>query len=207
MGNRPTVTMTDEQAFLASALSAVQIKMATLLAKGGYTQHAAYIEAGGQAKSRSSQDSDAHRIMKDPNFQAFYQSLLKTAHSRAVMDREEALMRLTNMSRVTVNDILEFYNVTTGEDEFGLPITEQRWKVRDLSKVPEYVAASIKSITETRNGPKVELHDSADALKQLRAMSGWDSATKYDVTSGGQSIAPTVVERRIVDPKARKGFR
>lgn len=108
--------------------------------------------------------------------------LLRTAKIRSkvaellesnMMASKEALWRLGQMARV---DISQFVKSKNGNGDFGL-----NW-----SNIKKY-GFLIKSITHTKYGPKIELHDSQKALELIAKHLGLFT-DKLDVTSGGQSI-------------------
>jgi phage terminase small subunit len=87
------------------------------------------------------------------------------------MESGEALWRLASMARVDISDFIKGSN-----GDFSLNWTNVR-KYGFL----------IKSITHTKYGPKIELHDSQKALELIAKHLGLFT-DRIDVTSGGQSI-------------------
>lgn len=194
---KPTSTteLTEEQIKLAAELTTLQKKFVINLLSPNTSQRQAYIAAGGQSKTEKAQDASASRILADVKVKAFYESLLKSAASTAVMTREEALERLSWSARVTIKDVCDFKNVKIGEDENGEPVFQTVWTMKNAEDIPDHIAASIKSVTITKTGPKIELYDSNAAKKQLADLEGWNSATKH-VVSGKLEVSQ--VTRRIV---------
>lgn len=95
------------------------------------------------------------------------------------MDSKEAIWRLGQMARVDISHFIK-----GGNGSFTL-----NW-----TNIKKY-GFLIKSITHTKYGPKIELHDSQKALELIAKHLGLFT-DKLDVTSGGQSL-DTALERLI----------
>lgn len=54
--------------------------------------------------------------------------------------------------------------------------------MKDSNEVAETAAVAIKSVTMTKFGPKIEMHDKLSAIQQLAKMQGWEAAQKVDNT-------------------------
>lgn len=147
----------------------------------GMTQRQAYLDAGGKAKTENTQDSSSSEILSNPKVRSFYDKLMEEAASAAVLTREEALLILSNNAKVKMSDVADFSFQCVGKDEEGQDIMQTVWQMKDSKDIDIDVMAAIKSITMTKEGPKIELHDQHGAIKQLSAMQGWDSAKKHDV--------------------------
>lgn len=106
--------------------------------------------------------------------------LTAKATSDAVMTRQQAMERLSLIAGVNITDILEFdqHDVETAE---GL-VRETIWRMKDSDEVREAAAVAIKSVTMTKYGPKIEMHDKLSAIQQLAKMQGWESATKHELS-------------------------
>jgi len=152
----------------------------------GKTQRQAYYDAGGKAKSDLSADASVSEMLSNPNVRAFYESLMDEATSKAVMTRSEALERLSLMGRTRITDIVEFETVEvsavdpkTGED---VKKTETIWRIKESAELNELAASAIKSVTMTKFGPKIEMHDAASAIAQMSKMQGWEAPNKVQVS-------------------------
>ena len=132
----------------------------------------AYKKAGGRAKTRSAQDNAASVMLRNAKTKAFYNSLMNEGISEAIMTKEQALTRLTRTASVTIKDVCDFKNLQVGEDENG-PVYQTVWTVKNAEDIPDHIAACIKSVSVTREGPKLELYDSNASIKQLSDMLGW----------------------------------
>ncbi len=172
------ITFTPQQLELASSLTPLQRMTVINMVAGKMSQREAYKEAGGKAKTDASADAAVSRMLSDVKVNAFYESLLNTAAKEAVMTRTEALERLSRSARVTVLDIAEFSEEVVGNDDDGNPIVQTSWRIKNSDEMSLEAAASIKSITATKFGPKLEMHDAQGAIKQLSEMEGWAAPKK-----------------------------
>jgi len=186
------VSLSPEQLELASKLTTLQRKFVINLVGSKMSQREAYVAAGGRAKSDSAKDNSASVMLSKTKVKGFYDSLLNTATTSAVMTREEALERLTLSARVRITDVCDFRNVQTGEDPDGDPVYQTVWTIKNSEDIPAEIAACIKSVAITNQGPKIELHDQTAATKQISDMQGWNAPKKTELTGkDGQSLAIT----------------
>jgi len=172
--------LSKEQLELSKGLTDLQRRFVVNLVSG-MTQRQAYIEAGGRAKTPGAQDNSASVMLSRSKVRAFYDSLIEEAQSNAVMTKEQALVRLTQSAKVTMKDVCDFRNIQVGEDENGDPVHQTVWTVKNAEDIPSHIAACIKSVSITREGPKLELYDSNSSIKQLSDMLGWALPTKPTV--------------------------
>lgn len=143
-------------------------------------------------------DASAARLLATVKVKEFYDSLIESAAENAVMSRTEALERLSLMGKARITDILEFEVVervvnvegVKERDEKMETKTETIWRIKESAELNELAAASIKSVTMTKFGPKIEMHDAAAAIKQLATMQGWEAPSKVDHTSTDGSMSP-----------------
>ena len=183
------VKLTSEQLELASVLTTLNRGFVINLVSG-MTQRQAYLEAGGTAKTEAAQDANASRMLSDARVKAFYDSLMASAASAAVMTREEALLRLSKAGRITITDIADFRESIVGEDENGDPVMHTVWSIKNSEDMTPEAASAIKSVTSTKMGPKLEMHDPQAAIKQLADMQGWNAASKHDLSSSDGTMTP-----------------
>lgn len=196
MGETKQIKLTSEQLELASKLTPLQRKFVIYLVSSNMSQREAYKAAGGKATTEGAQDVGASRMLSQDKVKAFYESLLNSAATVAVMTKEQALERLTKSASVTIKDVCDFKNVQVGKDKKGNPVFQTVWTVKDAEDIPDHIAASIKSVTITKTGPKIELHNSHGAIKQLGDMLGWN-APKESKLSGELTVNEVV--RKVVD--------
>ena len=176
--------MTPEQQALADKLTNLQ-RGVVLGVVAGKTHEEAYADARQKpAKNAETARAIVSRMLTDVNVKAFYDSLVSNAATDAVMTRSEALERLSLMGRTRITDIVEFETVEvsavdpkTGED---VKKTETIWRIKESAELNELAASAIKSVTMTKFGPKIEMHDASSAISQLSKMQGWDAAQKIE---------------------------
>ena len=193
------ISFTEKQMELASKLTPLQRKFIIELIKPNTSQRQAYIKAGGTAKTENAQDQGASRMLSQAKVKAFYEAMLETKTIDSIMERDEALEILSTNARVKMTDVADYGFVEVGKDEDGNPIMQTVWTMKDSKDIDPKVISCIKSVTMTKQGPKIELHDQQGAIKQLTDLQGWSSAKKFEVTGkDGDPIAITNIERKIV---------
>ena len=176
------MSLTPEQQSLSDDLTKLQ-RLLVLGMVAGKSQRQAYYDAGGKAKDERTADASASEILANPKVDAFYQSLIAQAATSAIMTREKALERLTMMAETEITDILEFKQVEVkrlGKDGEEETDWETIWTMKDSSEAHCRAKASIKSVTMTKQGPKIEMYDARDAIAQLSKMQGWEAAQKVE---------------------------
>ncbi len=133
-------------------------------------------------------NNKASALLKKGEIGARLEHLNKSAVTDSVMTRQRALERLSLIAETSITDILEFDQREI--DSPDGPITETIWRMKDSVEIPEVAAATIKSVTMTKFGPKIEMYDRLGAIQQLARMQGWESAQKHDHTSSDGSMSP-----------------
>lgn len=181
--------MSEEQKSLFDALTTLQQQI-SLNSLSGMNDINAYKASDGKAKTVKAMEASVCQILGHHRVVAFMDSMKATTVSSVIMGREEALKILSKNARVKISDIAVFSYVAVGVNSDGEEILESTWKIKDSEDIDPDVMACIKSVTMTKNGPKIELHDQQAAIKQLAIMQGWDSATKFDHTSSDGSMTP-----------------
>lgn len=141
----------------------------------------AYINAGGKAKTNDSQRAVSSEIFAKPNVQALYRYLEQKAMIVAKITKIECVKILSDIARTKITDLISFETKSgkcriTGED-----IQYTQWHVLNSENLPDAIAHSIKSVTMTKMGPKIELRDSIAALKELNRMQGWIAPQQLNV--------------------------
>ena len=187
--------MTPDQQALADACTNLQ-RLTVLGVIAGKTQRQAYYDAGGKAATDEAADTSAYEIMSKPEPKAFYDSLLAEAVDKAIMTRSQALARLSLVADTRITDILEFETVDVSSDD-GESKTETIWRMKESVELQERAAASIKSVTMTKFGPKIEMYDATAAIGQMAKMQGWDAPEKVahtDAEGNPITIMPMRIE-------------
>lgn len=178
--------MTPEQQLLFDQLTELQQRTATgVLA--GMTQRAAYYAAGGSAKSDESADSTAAIMLSNAKVKAFMDSMKAQAISKAVMSRDEILARLSLIARTGITDIVRFKTANIGKDmETGEDINQTAWTIdEDLQDSDPDKLASIFELEVGKNGPKIKMHNSVQAMAQIAKMQGYEAASKHEIAGPG----------------------
>lgn len=183
------ISFTPHQMELASKLTPLQRKFIIELIRPNTSKRQAYIAAGGKANGEVSQDASAYRMFKNVQVRAFYDAIMEAKTVNSIMEREEALEILSNNARVKMTDVADFSRIEVGKDENDNPIMQTVWQMKDSNDIDPSVLSCIKSVTMTKAGPKIELHDQQGAIKQLTDMQGWSAPKKTELTgSGGEAI-------------------
>tara|TARA_R110000782_G_scaffold135413_1_gene227793 strand:+ start:400 stop:996 length:597 start_codon:yes stop_codon:yes gene_type:complete len=192
-------SFTDKQMELALRLTPLQRKFIIELVKPKNSQRQAYLAAGGKAKTELAQDASATQIFRNLKVRAFYESLMETKTLGAMMERDEAVAILSNNARVKMTDIAVFALREVGRDAEENPIMQTVWTMKDSDDIDPAVLSCIKSVTMTKQGPKIELHDQQAAIKQLSVLEGWEAPKKTELSGkDGEAIVITQIERKII---------
>lgn len=190
MAERKQIKLTAEQLELASKLTPLQRKFVLELIKPGTSQRQAYITAGGKAKGEASQDQSASKMISNTKVRIFHDSLLEHIASDVIMSKQEAMERLSRSARATIHDICTFELKQVGEDEYGNPVMQTVWTMKHSEEIDPVIAASIKSVTFTKTGPKIEMYDSNGSIKILSDLQGWNAPRKQEITGkDGSALA------------------
>ncbi|WP_299996858.1 terminase small subunit [uncultured Cedecea sp.] len=172
--------LTAEQQQLFDVLTPLQKKFVTYLLKGK-NQTDAYKKAGGKAKGDNLRKA-AHVIATNCDVEAFIKSVQGEIIDDAIMTREEALRRLSQMGRTSLTDIAEFRNSQIGEDEEGHPVYQASWSFKDSAMQSPEAMSAIAELTTGKDGIKLKMHDPKAAIKQLAEMEGWQAPEKHEHT-------------------------
>lgn len=139
------------------------------------------IDAGYSERSARTQ---ATRMLKNVEIVAFIDILKQSTVKASIMSRDEMLLRLSNMARTEVADIVnildsdeEFMNLETGETVKG----QTAWSLKPLDEMTNGGMSSISELTAGKDGYKFKLHDQRAAMKQLAELLGYDAPVKQEV--------------------------
>jgi len=172
-------TFTEKQLELSRELTDLQRKTVINMVKGNLSQRRAYYAAGGKAKNDVSADSAAHKMFKRVQVNAFYESLLEESAGNSILSRSEAMEILTDIAKTKINDIADFSTIQIKDDE-GNVKKQSVWSFKDSDEISEKAARVVSEVSVGKDGIKFKTHSQTDAIKQLRAMEGWDAAEKVD---------------------------
>lgn len=186
--------MNADQKILFDKLTNLQQRVATNVL-AGMTQRQAYFEAGGTAEDEKAADAIASRMLTDAKVVAFMDSMKEEAVSNAVMSRQEALEKLSNLARTDLKDLVEFGEYELGSDGEGNPIVQASWRIKDSAMQDPNKMAAISELTAGKEGIKIKTHSPITAIQQLAKMQGWEAATKHELTGkDGTALIPTRIE-------------
>lgn len=178
--------MTPDQQELFDKLTQLQQRVATgVLA--GMTQRAAYYAGGGKAKDDPGADMSASQIISNPKVKSFMDSMKAQAISKAVMSRDEILARLSLIARTGITDIVRFKTANIGKDPItGEDAHQTVWTIdEDLQDSDPDKLASIFELEVGKNGPKIKMHNSVQAMAQIAKMQGYEAASKHEIAGPG----------------------
>lgn len=182
--------LSDEQLKLYEALTSLQKKcVVAKLDKNATSNAVAYCSATGRYNLAPTHASRlAFSVFNNPNVKAFLKSMEVETIDDMIASREEILTDLTNMSNVTIEDVMQaihgddnMMNVDTGEIYTGM----ESITVKRFSDIPEHARKAIKKIKQTRYGIEVELVDPIAARKLLVDMQGFNAPVKQEVKLEG----------------------
>lgn len=183
--------MNAEQKLLFDELSLLAQKVCVNVL-AGMTQRQAYYEAGGTAKSDESADATVSQLLSNPKVKLFMDSMKAEAVSSAVMSRQEALEKLSNLARTDLKDLVEFGEYELGSDGDGNPIVQASWRIKDSAMQDPNKMAAISELTAGKDGIKIKTHSPVTAIQQLAKMQGWESAKKFELS--GKDGGPIQVQ-------------
>ena len=192
------ITLTKEQKLLGAKLTPLRYRL-VINVLAGMSQRQAYLAAGGKAKSGKVQDNTASQIMSVKEVQEFYRSLLETKIEESLLTRTEALSILSANARAKMTDIAEFEFRCVGKDKDGKDIMQTVWRTKDSNELSPELASCIKSVTMTKQGAKIELHDQQAAIRQISTMQGWDAPKKSELTGAGGT--PLAIRSEVSAPE------
>lgn len=192
-------TLTEEQQRLSDACTKLQ-RLTVINRMAGMAPREAYYAAGGRAKKDRVADACALEILANPNAKAFYDSLSLTAAEGAILSKEKALEILSDIASSNIADVINFHGDREFTDDDGNIEVRSVWSIKDSDNLSLQAARSIKSVTMTKFGPKIELHDQISAMKTIASMvPGWLAPAKQEVTGAGG--APLVVQSDVSAPE------
>lgn len=192
--------MTPEQRALFKKLTPFQKRLAPALLSGLKS-----LEAYRQARPQiNNTDASArvivHRTAHNKKFSAFIDAMQGDIISEAIMEREEALERLSNLARGSFASMVDFKNAIINVDEDGKKVLQTVWRIKDSALQDPKQLAAIAELSAGPQGLKMKLHSPIQAIQQLTALQGWAKPTKMDHTSEDGSMTPKPVVALTLDP-------
>lgn len=188
--------MNAEQQALFDELTSLQGKLCTMIiGNPSLSQRQAYYAAGGKAKSDDVADASASEILANPKVKAFMDCMKLQAVSKAVMDRQEMMERLSTLGRYGVKDIVEFKTAHVGMDmETGEEVVQTAWSLRN--DIDNERLAIIESLEGGKGAPKIKTYSSIQAMALLAKIQGFEAAQKFEHAGpgGGPILTKDVTE-------------
>lgn len=180
--------MTEEQMELFVALTERQ-KAFAMAMLSGLTGIRAFRAADPHSTcSDKSASVYASKIKKVPGFVAFMNSVHAGMLSDAIITREEALERLSDIARSSLREVVD-----VSKANFGTPEEPDMRVVWDLSQElieDPTLLDSIAEIQQGLQGPKIKMYSAVSAIQQIADLCGWKSPTVVDHKSVDGSMTP-----------------
>lgn len=180
--------MTPEQKALFDDLTSLQQQIA-LNSLSGMSNIDSYKNSKGKAKTQEAQEAGASEILNNPKVKLFLDAMKEEAVNSAIMSRQEMMERLTSLSRVSMNDLIE-WGVYSTTDAEGNEVKQSVWTVKDSASQDSVAMASIAELSASKDGIKIKQHSPLAAMKQLSDLAGYNAAQKHDHTSSDGSMSP-----------------
>lgn len=140
------------------------------LARKEVTYTSIYIEAFPEVTNRSEASRSAWRLIRGSNNCRTYLDAALMQHGInpgvKIRTNDEVRADLEMMATADITELVSWDLVETENGTVWAP------KVMDVKEVDPVVRRLIKSITWTKNGPKLELHDQLRAQDMLNRMAG-----------------------------------
>lgn len=192
--------MTPEQKALFEKLTPFQKKLAPALLSG-----MKYLEAYRHARP-TTKNSDpsarvvVNKVVKNKKFAAYMYAMQSDIVSDAIMEREEAIERLSILARGNFASMVDFKTVEIGVDKEGDKVLQSVWKIKDSALQDPKQLAAIAELSAGPQGLRMKLHAPVQAIQQLTALQGWAKPTKLDHTSTDGSMTPKSDIALTLDP-------
>lgn len=159
----------------------------------GDSESACYLAAYPNTSDYRGASVSATRLLALPKVQEFISAMRETGTLRStVATLQEIQEQLTAIARADITEIVPWENVVDEDTGAVYPLP----KIKNLSELPAEHRRMIKSITWTKQGPKIELHDAAKAQDMLIRMQG-GYKDKLELSGG---IVAASVELDASDP-------
>lgn len=181
-------TMTPEQKALFDDLTSLQQQIA-INSLSGMSNIDAYKNSKGKAKTQEAQEAGASEILNNPKVKLFLSAIKEEAINNAIMSRQEMMERLTSLSRVSINDLID-WGVYSTTDADGNEVKQSVWTVKESASQDDVAMASIAELSASKDGIKIKQHSPLAAMKQLSELAGYNSAQKHDHTSSDGTMSP-----------------
>lgn len=141
-----------------------------------------------------------NRTINNKRFVAYMDAMQEDIVSEAIMEREEALERLSLLARGSFASMVDFKTCSMGVEEDGTKVLQTVWKIKDSALQDPKQLAAIAELAAGPQGLKMKLHSPTQAILQLTAMQGWAKPAKLDHSSKDGSMTPAPAVALNIDP-------
>ena len=179
------VELSDEQVALFDALTRLQQGVVTGHLQG-MSPADAHRYAKGTCKNEENRTRLAGEILRNPSVVKFLDTMQNAQQQRlaeAVMSRDEVALRLSEIARTNIDDVLTLTNKNLF-DETGEIVQQGSWSFKDPGEMRGAGTSMISELTVGKQGVKVKLHSQVDAMKQLSTLMGYDKPTQLELSGG-----------------------
>lgn len=186
--------MTPEQLELFKALTELQKTVATLVLSGMTYAQAYRVAKPDYTGANTTASSHVKQILDKPNVKAWMDSMRESIVDEAIVTRKEALMRLSNIARASLAEMVDFGTFQVGEDADGEPVYQSTWKFKNSSDLDPRTMAAISELKANARGITLKLHSPLTAIGKLAEMEGWDKPKRVDHTSSDGSMSRSNID-------------
>lgn len=179
--------LTERQKLAAAKLDTYQLKFANSWLERhvtGKTAAQCYFEAYPNCENNDTARTMASRALRLPQVAEYIESVREHLEILpTIATLTELQEQLSAVARADMTDIVEWL-----VDDNGQPVP----KIKNLSELPKELRRLVKSVTWTKNGPKIELEDQAKARDMLiRTLGGYKDRVEL---SGGLAVAAVDID-------------
>lgn len=162
--------MSPEQMEAYANLNDAEQRFATTLLGGGTPVEA--LNAGGWVGANKTR---ATAIRNRPHVRKFMALMQVDLVADAMMSRNEAIERLSEIARSSITDVVDVKTVNWGTEQ--QPDIQTTWQLKSDGES----LSSVSKISSGPAGPRVELYSALAAIKQLSDMCGWEVPKQSEV--------------------------
>lgn len=142
----------------------------------------------------SNSNTEAYKMFTRYRVRAFLTSIREEQEiDNRLMNREEALVILTQMARGNLLDNIDLKSKEVGKDSVtGEKIYQTMFGLKHASEIDRDLFGNVEELAYTKHGIKVKQYSRRQAIADLRAMQGWDKTDKS--TMQPVALVPMSVE-------------
>lgn len=189
--------MTEEQKALFDKLTALQQQIA-LNSISGMSDIDSYKNSSGKAKTIKAMEASVSQILSNHKVVAFLDAMKEVAVNNAIMSREEMMERLSNIGRVSINDLVEWGSYTVTDDN-GEKAKQSVWAVKESAMQNPEAMATISELSAGKDGIKIKQHSPLAAMKQLAELAGYEAPKQIEVANKEELTPWSSIESEVDD--------